>query len=101
MALACRFAPQAKSDLEEIAVFIAADNPVRALSFVAELRAHCDVVTRQPEAYRLREEYGEGVRVTVHGRYLIFHAVRGDALVIERIIHGARHLEGLKFDQAR
>jgi toxin ParE1/3/4 len=99
MTLACRFAPQAKSDLEEIASFIATDNPARALTFVAELRAHCDVVARQPTVYRLREEYGAGVRVTVHGRYLIFHAVREGSLVIERIIHGARHLEGLTFEQ--
>jgi toxin ParE1/3/4 len=27
------------------------------------------------------------------GRYLIFHAVRDEALVIERILHGARHLD--------
>lgn len=98
MTLACRFAPQAEVDLEEIALFIAADNPTRALSFVAELRARCDIVARQPEAYRLREEYGAGVRVTVHGRYLIFHAVRERSLVIERIIHGARHLKGLTFE---
>jgi toxin ParE1/3/4 len=63
------------------------------LSFVAELRAHCARIADQPEAYPLREEYGAGVSVTVHGRYLIFHAVRDEALVIERILHGARHLD--------
>jgi toxin ParE1/3/4 len=91
--LSCRFAPAAEDDLEDIALFIATDSPRRALSFVAELRAHCARIADQPEAYPLREEYGAGVSVTVHGRYLIFHAVRDEALVIERILHGARHLD--------
>jgi toxin ParE1/3/4 len=93
--LPCRFSSQAESDLDEIALFIAADNPRRALSFVAELREHCFTVAKQPMAYPLREEYGAGVRLTLLGKYLIFHAVRDDALVIERIVHGARHREGL------
>jgi toxin ParE1/3/4 len=97
VALACRFAAQAEVDLEEIALFIAADSPTRALSFVAELRAHCDVIARQPEGLSAARRIWRRVLVTVHGRYLIFHAVRERSLVIERIIHGARHLKGLTF----
>jgi plasmid stabilization system protein ParE len=42
----------------------------------------------------LREQYGAGVRVAVHGRYLIFYAAGDDhTVVIERILHGSRHLE--------
>jgi plasmid stabilization system protein ParE len=33
-----RFSPAAERDLEEIADYIAQDNPQRALSFVVELR---------------------------------------------------------------
>jgi toxin ParE1/3/4 len=33
------------------------------------------------------------VRVAVHGRYLIFYAANDRAVVIERILHGSRHLE--------
>jgi toxin ParE1/3/4 len=97
--LPCRFSSQAESDLEEIALFIATDNPRRALSFVAELREHCLTVAKQPMTYPLRGEYGADVRLTIHGKYLIFHAVRDDALVIERIVHGARHREGLAVKQ--
>lgn len=96
MSRTCRFALSAEKDLEEIALFIASDSPRRALSFVAELRAHCARIADQPEAYPLRKEYGAGVRITVHGRYLIFHAIRDDALVIERILHGARHLDWVR-----
>ena len=34
------------------------------------------------------------MRVAVHGRYLIFYAAGDDhTVVIERILHGSRHLE--------
>ena len=94
--LPCRFTPAFERDLEDIALYIAIDSPRRALSFVTELRAHSHKIALRPEAYVLREEYGSGVRLAVHGKYLIFHAVRDSTLVIERIIYGARHREGLE-----
>lgn len=87
--------PIAEADLDDISDFIAADSPARALSFVRELRQRCDAIADHPEAYPLRAEYGIGIRITIHGRYLIFHRLRGDSLVIERIIQGNRHLEGM------
>ena len=95
MTLPCRFSALAGRDLEEIALFIAADNPRRALTFIDELRAHYLKVAKRPLAYPLRREYGTGIRLTVYGSYVIFHSQRDDALVIERIVHGARHREGL------
>jgi toxin ParE1/3/4 len=95
-AASVRFSRLAEADLEEIALFIAQDNPTRALSFAGEIRAKCLGIAENPALYRLREEYGAGVRVAVHGRYLIFYAARDGRLVIERILHGARHLEWLK-----
>ncbi len=50
------FSPAAQADLIDIAVFIAQDNSVRALTFVDELEAECDALgnvscigTRRPE----------------------------------------------------
>ena len=40
--------PLAAYDLEEIGDYIAQDNPVRAGSFVAELRAHCEKICLTP-----------------------------------------------------
>ena len=93
MAARCVFATVAETDLTEIALFIATDNPRRALSFVAEIRERCRIIAEQPAACHLREEYGAGVRVAVHGSYLIFYAEREEAVVIERVLHGARHLD--------
>jgi toxin ParE1/3/4 len=90
----CEFSELAESDLLEVALHIAADSPARALSFVADIRRHCFSIAQNPTLYRLREEYGSGVRVAIHGTYLIFYAERRKGLVvIERVLHGARHLD--------
>lgn len=86
----CEFTDPAEADLEEISLFIASDSPRRALSFVAELRAKCLRIADHPEASQLREEYGPGIRVAVHGSYLILYSIRADAIVIEHVRHGRR-----------
>ena len=87
----------AENDLEEIALHIAADSPNRALSFVAEIRDKCRKLAFSPAILRVRDEYGSGVRVAVHGNYLIFYMIRDETMVIERILHGAQHLDWVKF----
>ena len=84
------FTPLAEQDLEAIADYIAADNPVRALSFVRELRAQCQRISLNPPGYRLRSELGDGIRSCAHGHYVIFFDSDPDAVVIVRILHGAR-----------
>lgn len=86
------FSPLAEQDLEAIADYIAADNPARALSFVRELRAQCQRITLNPPGYRLRPELGDGVRSCAHGHYVIFFESDPDAVLIVRILHGARDL---------
>jgi toxin ParE1/3/4 len=89
----CVFTRLAEADLAEIALTIAADSPNAALRFVDELRTHCRLLTEFPARNPLREQYGAGVRVAVHGRYLIFYVEGENAVVVERILHGARHLD--------
>ncbi len=89
----CEFTELAEADLTEISLHIAADSPKTALRFVDELRRHCYLLTEHPARNRLREEYGAGVRVAVHDKYLIFYAKRGNTVLIERIVHGSRHLD--------
>jgi len=64
------FSPRAEADLEEIGDYIARDNPARAISFLEELRAHCDRVAAAPASYSAREDLATGLRMAVHGRYL-------------------------------
>lgn len=89
------FSRRADLDIEEIALYIARDNPARALSFAEELRAHCHRLLRFPEAAPLRPDLGEGVRLSVFGRYVVLYVVSDDLLDIRRVVHGARNLTGL------
>ena len=86
------FSPRAQADLEEIGDYIARNNPVRAISFLDELQAHCMRVLTAPTAYPSREDAGRGIRVAVHGRYLILFRASLDEVRIERVVHGARRL---------
>lgn len=91
----CVFSPLAERDLEEIADYIARDNPRRALSFVRELRERCQQIAAFPEAARLRPELTEGIRLVPHGRYAICYRAQPGVIRIERIVQGGRNLPGL------
>ena len=89
--------PRAAADLEEIADYIARDNPVRAASFVAELEAKCRAVAVSPELYPARADLAPGLRMAVQGRYLVLYRdLPGEGTVrIERVLHNARNLPRL------
>ena len=89
--------PRATIDLEEIAEYIARDNPGRAACFVAELEAKCRAVAEAPEQYPARTDLGVGLRMAVHGRYLVLYRdLPGENTVrIERVVHGFRNLPRL------
>lgn len=59
------FTPMAEQDLEAIVDYIATDNPMRALTFVRELRAQCQRITLNPPGYRPRPELGDCIRPCV------------------------------------
>jgi toxin ParE1/3/4 len=90
---------QAEIDLEEIGDYIAADNPVRALSFVRELRDHFQRISRAPLAYSQRPELGEGVRSCTHGNYLILFIPDENEVFVVRVVHGRRDLVALSGDE--
>lgn len=89
------FSPQAAIDLEEIGDYIARENPARAVSFLDEIEAHCRRIAEMPEALPTRDDLALGLRMAVHGNYLILFRVVEDTVRVERIVHGARKIEGL------
>jgi toxin ParE1/3/4 len=89
----CKYSAVALDDLVAIAKYIAQDNPKRARSFVAELRATCTTLARQPGMGRLRPDLGMGVRLFPYGNYVIlFSALVGSGVRVERVLHGARDI---------
>lgn len=93
-----RFTPEAERDLEEIADFIAQDNPGRALSFIKDLREHCRTIAGAPLSCRARPELGTGLRSRVHGKHVIFVRPSSEHVLVVRILHGARDLPALFSD---
>ena len=85
----------ARSDLREIADYIARDNSDRADGFVEELIAKMETIADRPFSFPARSEWGAGLRSALHGRYLILFRVDGDLVEIMRVVHGARDIEGL------
>jgi toxin ParE1/3/4 len=85
----------ARMDLREIAIYIARDNPDRSESFVEELLVRIETIGERPLSFPERNDWGEGIRRALHGRYLILFRVRDDRVEILRILHGARDIDSL------
>lgn len=83
---------QAELDLEEIGDYIAADNPVRAVSFIGEVRDHFQRIAKAPFAYTQRPDLGDGVRSCTHGNYLILFIPDKSEIFVVRVVHGRRDL---------
>src|SRR5882724_1899961 len=79
------FTPQAEIDLEEVGDYIALDNPRRAVSFIREIRQHCEKVADGPHHYVARPDLGDTIRICAHGNYLIvFEPFDDGALILRR-----------------
>lgn len=64
-------------DLDDIASFIAQDNPRRAVAFIQDLRAKFRDIERSPLIYQLRPDIGDGARMATVGNYAILFRTAG------------------------
>lgn len=88
-------APQATEDEREIFLTIAEDSPSAAERFLTSVYDAENRLAEFPELGKLRVSFGPGVRTWTVEPYLIFYTVDADAVVILRILHGARDLDDL------
>jgi toxin ParE1/3/4 len=87
------YLPAALADLKAITLFIADDNPDRAISFVDELRSIAAEAAQRPASFPARDDLAPGLRAARYGRYLIFfQEIAGDFQIV-RVLHGARDLQ--------
>jgi plasmid stabilization system protein ParE len=84
--------PFVESDLEEIADWIADDNPRRAVTFIHEIREAFDRIGRDPLHYQLRPDVGHEARLAVVGNYAILFRIDDRSVRIERVVFGGRDL---------
>lgn len=82
-----------RQDLAEIGLYIAKDNPRRAMSFVRELKVQCRKITDAPKGYLARSELGQNIRSCVYGNYVIFFCEEPDLVRILRILHASMDIE--------
>jgi toxin ParE1/3/4 len=95
-----RFSAKAKSDLLEIGLWIAQDNPARAESFVDEIENACARLADAPRAFPLLPGHEtSGIRRRPHGSYLVLYVIGIEAVEIVRILHGARDYEAVLFPE--
>ena len=66
------------------------DNPVRAITFVAEIRAVCGKLVDYPHAFASVPGRPDTHRY-LHGKYLIYYRIRLGRVTVARIVHGARN----------
>ena len=92
------FSESAEQDLEDIADWIARDNPERAGSFVAELVRTCKSIGRAPRSYPLGDRSRDPtLRRRIHRSYLIFFDIGPKEVEILHIVHGARDYAQIVF----
>ena len=84
-----------ESDLDDIADFIAQDNPVRAVTFIQDIRTKFFDIRRNPFIYQLRPDIGEEARMATVGNYAVLFRIMGDVVRIERVAYGGRDLPGI------
>jgi len=87
-----RLSPLVPGDLEEIGDYIAQDSPAQAVRVILSLNARIKQIASHPHLYRLRPELGIDARLATLGHYVILFRIRGNAVRIERVLHGSRDL---------
>ena len=83
----------AEDDLAEIITFIAEDNVNAADTFVDKIETRLARLAEHPALGRIpaEEELARlGYRYLVVDNYLVFYTVSSQAVLVHRIIHGAR-----------
>ena len=81
----------ALASVDEIAGFIAKDNPTRATSFVLELQATVTKLQAHPGMGRAGRVPGTR-ELVLHKNYIAIYRVRGDDVEILRLHHAARNV---------
>ena len=89
--MSIKWTKAALASVDEIAGFIAKDNPIRATSFVIELRAAVNKLQTHPGMGRAGRVPGTR-ELLLHKNYIAIYRVRGDDDEILRLHHAARTL---------
>jgi toxin ParE1/3/4 len=81
----------ADADLSDIWLFLAVEaSEAVADRFVDTIKARLQILSRFPRSGSARDDVAPGLRAFVHSRYLAYYRVLPDAVLVIRVVHGAR-----------
>lgn len=93
-----RFTRSAEADLLELWLTIAEENPVAADESLDSIQSTVSVLGSQPEMGRARTELADGLRsIPTRTPYIIFYIADADGLLVVRVLHHARDIDGNYF----
>ena len=83
-----KYSKDALDDLDEILNFIANDSPVRAVSFIDEIRSKIELLLDFPALGMSCRSKGidKDCRVMIFGSYLIFYEVNNETILVLSIM---------------
>lgn len=87
--------PRAQADIDEIWLHIALDDPDAAFRMVDRIARATDRLADYPFSAPAHPELGEGMRSLPVGSYRVLHRVEPDRVLIVRVVHAAREIEGV------
>ena len=83
---------EAEADITEAALWYQKESSELALNFIAEVHAAIRRAEQHPLAHRRLRHRPEIRRVlTARFPYRVFYVLRSDAIIVFRVLHGARH----------
>ena len=88
-------AQQARDDLIEIWLYIAADSPAAADKFIDYVYEQAKKLCSNSELGRKRDDLIAGIRSMPVKRYLIFYRINKDNIEIVRVLNGYRDVDTL------
>lgn len=89
------FAPSARQDLLDIFDYIARDKPIAAANWIDKIEEKCALIATMPGLGEKRPEYGQYIRSSIVGRYVIFYRPVDDGIEVVRVISGGRDVRSL------
>lgn len=96
--LRLHYSDAARTDLHEIAAYIAEDSPAAAGRVIAALDRACLSLATHPGIGRKRPELAPDLQSFAVGSYVVFYRVSGDVVEIAAVLHGARDIERIMRD---
>lgn len=88
-----RWSLTASTDLQDIEDFIARDSVLHAITFVDRIVESTEMLLKTPYIGRVVPEFNrQDLREIIFRGYRIVYLVQNDAVLILRVVHGARDL---------